>query len=99
MAAVKLPVGKLAGTGGLVRVGYYEMERTIGKGNFAVVKLATHIVTKTKVSCLTRAINVQCRGMLTTDQIKTFAAVQSLFAMPLLLMLPSGQYASHISVT
>lgn len=34
---------------GIVRVGYYEMERTIGKGNFAVVKLATHIVTKTKV--------------------------------------------------
>ena len=33
----------------LVRVGYYELERTIGKGNFAVVKLATHIVTKTKV--------------------------------------------------
>ena len=33
-----------------VRVGYYQMERTIGKGNFAVVKLATHIVIKTKVS-------------------------------------------------
>ena len=32
-----------------VRVGYYQMERTIGKGNFAVVKLATHIITKTKV--------------------------------------------------
>jgi serine/threonine-protein kinase SIK3 len=32
------------------RVGYYQMERTIGKGNFAVVKLATHIVTKTKVN-------------------------------------------------
>ncbi len=37
---------------GPVRVGYYQMERTIGKGNFAVVKLATHIVTKTKVSLL-----------------------------------------------
>ena len=35
---------------GPVRVGYYQMERTIGKGNFAVVKLATHIVTKSKVS-------------------------------------------------
>jgi len=34
---------------GPVRVGYYQMERTIGKGNFAVVKLATHIVTKSKV--------------------------------------------------
>ena len=32
-----------------VRVGYYEIERTIGKGNFAVVKLATHVITKTKV--------------------------------------------------
>ncbi|XP_049824727.1 uncharacterized protein LOC109605697 isoform X4 [Aethina tumida] len=34
----------------LVRVGYYKLERTIGKGNFAVVKLATHIVTNTKVA-------------------------------------------------
>lgn len=32
-----------------IRVGHYEVERTIGKGNFAVVKLATHLVTKTKV--------------------------------------------------
>ncbi|KAI4897702.1 hypothetical protein NFI96_000844 [Prochilodus magdalenae] len=31
------------------RVGYYEIERTIGKGNFAVVKLATHVVTKAKL--------------------------------------------------
>lgn len=35
---------------GIVRVGNYEIERTIGKGNFAVVKLATHMLTKTKVS-------------------------------------------------
>nr|CAD7570311.1 unnamed protein product [Timema californicum] len=34
----------------IVRVGYYELEKTIGKGNFAVVKLATHVVTKTKLS-------------------------------------------------
>lgn len=34
---------------GPVRVGSYEIERTIGKGNFAVVKLATHIGTKNKV--------------------------------------------------
>ncbi|KAJ8372723.1 hypothetical protein AAFF_G00277920 [Aldrovandia affinis] len=32
------------------RVGCYEIERTIGKGNFAVVKLATHIITKAKVA-------------------------------------------------
>jgi len=39
----KLPVDNL------VRVGYYELEKTIGKGNFAVVKLASNIVTKSKV--------------------------------------------------
>ena len=33
----------------LVRVGYYELHKTIGKGNFAVVKLATHVITKSKV--------------------------------------------------
>lgn len=31
-------------------MGHYEIERTIGKGNFAVVKLATHIITKAKVA-------------------------------------------------
>ncbi|KAJ3617990.1 hypothetical protein MTP99_006028 [Tenebrio molitor] len=44
MSAKPSPVEKL------VRVGYYELEKTIGKGNFAVVKLATHIVTRTKVA-------------------------------------------------
>lgn len=39
----KVPVDKL------VRVGYYELEKTIGKGNFAVVKLASNLVTKSKV--------------------------------------------------
>lgn len=39
----KFPVNKL------IRVGYYELEKTIGKGNFAVVKMATHVVTKSKV--------------------------------------------------
>lgn len=34
----------------LVRVGYYDLEKTIGKGNFAVVRLATHVITNTKVS-------------------------------------------------
>ena len=32
-----------------VRVGFYDIERTIGKGNFAVVKLARHRITKTEV--------------------------------------------------
>ncbi|XP_057378466.1 serine/threonine-protein kinase SIK3-like isoform X2 [Daphnia carinata] len=34
----------------LVRVGPYELLKTIGKGNFAVVKLAVHIITKTQVA-------------------------------------------------
>ncbi|XP_022693053.1 serine/threonine-protein kinase SIK3-like isoform X2 [Varroa jacobsoni] len=34
----------------LVRVGYYEIGKTIGKGNFAVVRLGTHIVTQSKVA-------------------------------------------------
>ena len=33
-----------------VRVGFYEIERTIGRGNFAVVKLAKHRITKSEVS-------------------------------------------------
>ncbi|KAK7499798.1 hypothetical protein BaRGS_00008889, partial [Batillaria attramentaria] len=53
------------GVGGPVRVGYYEMECTIGKGNFAVVKLATHIVTKTKV-----AIKIIDKTQLTEDNLK-----------------------------
>jgi len=44
-------VGTTSETGVVpIRVGCYQMERTIGKGNFAVVKLAAHIVTKSKVS-------------------------------------------------
>lgn len=35
-----------------IRVGFYDIERTIGKGNFAVVKLARHRITKTEVSLL-----------------------------------------------
>ena len=31
------------------RVGFYEIEGTIGRGNFAVVKLARHRITKTEV--------------------------------------------------
>lgn len=33
----------------LLRVGYYSIEKTIGRGCFAVVKLAVNIVTKSKV--------------------------------------------------
>uniref|UniRef100_A0A672SEP2 non-specific serine/threonine protein kinase n=1 Tax=Sinocyclocheilus grahami TaxID=75366 RepID=A0A672SEP2_SINGR len=35
---------------GPVRVGFYDIERTLGKGNFAVVKLAKHRITKTEVA-------------------------------------------------
>lgn len=35
-----------------IRVGFYDIEKTIGKGNFSVVKLAKHRITKSKVeSC------------------------------------------------
>ncbi|XP_041067193.1 serine/threonine-protein kinase SIK1 isoform X2 [Carcharodon carcharias] len=33
-----------------LRVGFYEIEKTLGKGNFAVVKLARHRVTRSRVS-------------------------------------------------
>jgi len=42
-------VSASTGSSAPIQIGYYQIERTIGKGNFAVVKLATHIVTKTKV--------------------------------------------------
>ena len=35
--------------GSPLRVGFYEIEETIGRGNFAVVKLAKHRITKTEV--------------------------------------------------
>ncbi|MEQ2233014.1 Serine/threonine-protein kinase sik2 [Ilyodon furcidens] len=35
---------------GPVRVGFYDIERTLGKGNFAVVKLARHRITKTELT-------------------------------------------------
>jgi hypothetical protein len=43
-----------------VRVGFYDIERTIGKGNFAVVKLGRHRITKTEVSA-TMYMFVRCR--------------------------------------
>ena len=32
-----------------IKVGFYDIEETIGKGNFAVVKLARHRITKSRV--------------------------------------------------
>uniref|UniRef100_A0A8D8CW71 non-specific serine/threonine protein kinase n=1 Tax=Culex pipiens TaxID=7175 RepID=A0A8D8CW71_CULPI len=43
-AAKQMPIEKL------VRVGYYELDKTIGKGNFAVVKLASNVITNSKVA-------------------------------------------------
>uniref|UniRef100_A0A3Q3FQX7 non-specific serine/threonine protein kinase n=1 Tax=Labrus bergylta TaxID=56723 RepID=A0A3Q3FQX7_9LABR len=39
-----------ASQGRPLQVGFYEIIRTLGKGNFAVVKLARHKVTKTQVA-------------------------------------------------
>jgi len=35
-----------------VQIGFYDIERTIGQGNYAVVKLARHRVTKSEVLSL-----------------------------------------------
>ena len=37
-------------------IGFYQFERVIGKGNFAVVKLATHSITDIKV-CLSLSLS------------------------------------------
>ena len=34
----------------LLRVGLYDLDRTLGKGNFAIVKLGIHKLTKSKVA-------------------------------------------------
>ncbi|XP_013176783.1 PREDICTED: serine/threonine-protein kinase par-1 isoform X1 [Papilio xuthus] len=49
----------------LVCVGNYQLEKTIGTGNFAVVKLATHVITKTKV-----AIKIIDKARLDEDNLK-----------------------------
>ncbi|KAF1382679.1 hypothetical protein PFLUV_G00146270 [Perca fluviatilis] len=44
------PVQSSPAQGRPLQVGFYEIIRTLGKGNFAVVKLARHKVTKTQVA-------------------------------------------------
>ncbi|KAG9282005.1 serine/threonine-protein kinase SIK2 [Astyanax mexicanus] len=44
------PAEPKAGQRAPVRVGFYDIERTLGKGNFAVVKLAKHRITKSEVA-------------------------------------------------
>lgn len=50
---------------GPIRVGFYDIERTIGKGNFAVVKLARHRITKNEV-----AIKIIDKSQLDTGNLK-----------------------------
>lgn len=49
MAAILTRVDHSHNIEKLARVGQYELLKTIGKGNFAVVKLAVHLITKTQV--------------------------------------------------
>jgi serine/threonine protein kinase len=45
-----MPPGKPPSGSVPVKIGFYEVESTIGKGNYAVVKLARHRITKTEVA-------------------------------------------------
>uniref|UniRef100_T1JFK1 non-specific serine/threonine protein kinase n=1 Tax=Strigamia maritima TaxID=126957 RepID=T1JFK1_STRMM len=65
MATDKSKTGRSGGKEGPVTVGYYELGGTIGKGNFAVVKLATHTITRTKV-----AIKIIDKTQLDEDNLK-----------------------------
>ena len=40
-----------------IKVGFYDIEETIGKGNFAVVKLARHRITKSRVRLILSNLN------------------------------------------
>ena len=46
-----------------LRVGFYEIEKTIGRGNFAVVKLAKHRITKTEVMKLIVGLKESNQGV------------------------------------
>lgn len=60
MADTALPKPILRGP---VRVGFYDIERTLGKGNFAVVKLARHRITKTEVRKASDSQSKEMRGI------------------------------------
>ncbi|XP_060106438.1 serine/threonine-protein kinase SIK2 isoform X2 [Heteronotia binoei] len=49
-AALLQPPSASRGGPGPVRVGFYEIEGTLGKGNFAVVKLGRHRITRSEVA-------------------------------------------------
>ena len=48
-----------------IKVGFYDIEKTIGKGNFAVVKLARHRVTKSQVSRVVSVYHEKYRSKFT----------------------------------
>lgn len=48
----KMAESSSGGNANSVRVGHYKIEKTIGKGNFAVVKLAKNIYTNSEVTYL-----------------------------------------------
>ena len=47
---IKMKSSKPPSAEKLLRVGMYDLEKTLGKGNFAIVKLGLHRLTKTKVA-------------------------------------------------
>ena len=47
---IKMKSSKVPRAEKLLRVGLYDLEKTLGKGNFAIVKLGVHKLTKTKVA-------------------------------------------------
>ena len=49
-AVVTLAGGSTTRQKGCIQVGFYDIDRTIGKGNFATVKLAKHRITKSRVA-------------------------------------------------
>lgn len=55
---------RLSGKKVPIRVGFYDIERTIGKGNFAVVKLAKHRITKNEVRALLLLIIIHHNQMI-----------------------------------
>lgn len=52
-----------------VRVGFYDIERTIGKGNFAVVKLGRHRITKTEVNFIDIVFHISCNSFICSPAI------------------------------
>ena len=57
------------------RIGQYFIEKTIGKGNFAVVKLATHVITNTKVCSFTTFFNIVTHRWVTEVELSHFFTI------------------------